>query len=1225
MKRMPLSSGCSVKSKTEYFIDGVLGDGANCIVYDAHFKDDRGYSKRIILKECYPVSAAVTRKDSLLIWRSESERNTAFARMEDTYRLLNEIQTLDLNGLSKTYALETFEQNGTQYIATIPEGGNSYDNDIESDLKGILLTALALCNAVGQYHQFGYLHLDIKPSNFIASYDNTKNGKNVVLFDIDTLVKIDDLTTQPNHFVPYSERWAAPEQQLQYVSKLCPATDLYAIGSILFEKIMNRSVEIDDMNPFTEWNYDERFDVKLTNPRVKRLLTEVFHKSLCANPKRRYQSADEMAAVLDEIIKVLTSGTYYIIPSCPVSNCKFVGRTEELKELENGIKENQIAFVIGSGGIGKTEFVKKYIETHQHQYDAVVFVRYQDSVIEAIGQIKIKGFSGTYDEKLNLLHDLCNDSILFVLDNFDVALEKSNDLNTLLGFGCDTIITSRTDFSEIYPKCSLIRLGGLSNNELKRVFVNEANVCLSSDDFEKLLPVFELGKECTYFWLLLSRLVKAGEYSIEEIVEKILSGSDSFENSENVIDTKDGITTKTTVVKALSNLFKLERFSSVEMEVLKAFYYLSVLRFSKNAFKECAHYCQQEISSVSIMNAFNNLCEMGYITKIVDDSYVIHDVLRNVLDYELNILLSDSLIIKNYVEKHLFSERNILSKIPHEDAMTTDAQSYRCEQMLGIMCSASWDYAQNADYCINILFDMIGGNYMNYRYFDNKFAPYILENIEYILTAPTTERTVAIKATVLLISFYCYLAITEVDEEELLFEDLQKVEKLFVKTVADIDIDDIDEELVLSIYKPIFLCCTETGPAQLTICRSFSGEFLNQVCQNYSTFFKTDDYDELYEQFTVKCLLNGEFEKCFLKETLDCLHDLPDDKKSFYAYQRVGRILVNGGHVSRLVDEELQRLRKKVFSYCCNLFNSDSLDTSDFVSKKTVAPPALFLYSGLHNYLRFINVDATSSVKANGDCKNTFVAMDEITDDDLEDFSNSVCSGEYNDNHYDCLLIFHRFIKKVAQAGEYDLSALLLQISDVIRDEFENADISKETVYGAPLTKDFLNAYLNALNAVIVDITNDTERADAYLSKVFDYCQDNIACLSQRDIIHFNHALYINTLPVDKPFWLAIKSIKNRHMAILYLIRYTEVVKRALNVNENDLRLYEYYKAIVEILEVEIKKLKSIVSDSRSGLQQLLIEIYGDNSIKRCQQRLDEYNLLLKKYKSLTDTIIGRN
>ena len=367
--RNPLSQGTQVN---RFVIDRVIGYGASCLVYEAHYLDSGNHRKEIILKECYPYNSGTTRIGSKIVWISSEEQEKAFQRFNNAYEIAAKIQNEAGAQSVSVYSLDKFEENGTQYVATIPNG-NSYDKTKTDDIADIIRTALALTNAVGLYHKAGYLHLDIKPSNFIATEDQTGKGKNIVLFDVDTVVAQDDIQSGNLRSVSYSKEFAAPEQKMQQIKKMCPATDLFAVGAVLFERVMNRPVDSTDSTLFATWEYDERFDAKKVNPKAKRLLTEIFHKTLAANVKRRYQSAEELSKALTEVLDLVCSTAPYIVSSLPISTCRFVGRTKELEELESALLKYDSVFVNGSGGIGKTELVKQYISLHKNEYDAVVF------------------------------------------------------------------------------------------------------------------------------------------------------------------------------------------------------------------------------------------------------------------------------------------------------------------------------------------------------------------------------------------------------------------------------------------------------------------------------------------------------------------------------------------------------------------------------------------------------------------------------------------------------------------------------------------------------------------------------------------------------------------------------------------------------------------------------------------------------------------------------------
>ena len=55
----------------KYRIDKVIGDGATCIVYEAHRADGVGIARNYRIKECYPYDAQIKRCGKDLFWANE--------------------------------------------------------------------------------------------------------------------------------------------------------------------------------------------------------------------------------------------------------------------------------------------------------------------------------------------------------------------------------------------------------------------------------------------------------------------------------------------------------------------------------------------------------------------------------------------------------------------------------------------------------------------------------------------------------------------------------------------------------------------------------------------------------------------------------------------------------------------------------------------------------------------------------------------------------------------------------------------------------------------------------------------------------------------------------------------------------------------------------------------------------------------------------------------------
>ena len=125
-----------------------------------------------------------------------------------------------------------------------------------------------------------------------------------MMFDFDSIIAEEDVKDENQIFLSYTDAWAAPEQKMaKYRKSICKATDLFAIGEIIFHRVMGRHSCADERFDFSKYAYDREAKIfENVNPRVFRALDELFHKTLCCAPANRIQTADELIVLLDEII-----------------------------------------------------------------------------------------------------------------------------------------------------------------------------------------------------------------------------------------------------------------------------------------------------------------------------------------------------------------------------------------------------------------------------------------------------------------------------------------------------------------------------------------------------------------------------------------------------------------------------------------------------------------------------------------------------------------------------------------------------------------------------------------------------------------------------------------------------------------------------------------------------------------------------------------------------------
>jgi serine/threonine protein kinase len=158
--------------------------------------------------------------------------------------------------------------------------------------------SIQICAGVGFAHRAGLVHADVKPQNILVTNDDI-----VKVTDFGIAQALGD--TQPG-VVPGerqavvwgSPHYFAPEQARG--EKPTPASDVYAIGVLMFEMLTGRL-------PYTGTNQQElalahiRDRVPLVsefNPAVPESLTQIVYKVMSKEPAARYRMADQLGRIL---------------------------------------------------------------------------------------------------------------------------------------------------------------------------------------------------------------------------------------------------------------------------------------------------------------------------------------------------------------------------------------------------------------------------------------------------------------------------------------------------------------------------------------------------------------------------------------------------------------------------------------------------------------------------------------------------------------------------------------------------------------------------------------------------------------------------------------------------------------------------------------------------------------------------------------------------------------
>ena len=181
-----------------------------------------------------------------------------------------------------------------------------------------------------------------------------------------------------------------------------------------------------------------------------------------------------------------------IVNAMQFPDSAFVGREREIAEIAEQLAQpDNKVFLVGMGGIGKSEIAKMYLKRYAGDYDVVRWIPFEQSIIATLANdhaFPIEGLSHTdypaEDEaayakrKLRILNSIADRRVLLVIDNFDV--EGDPDLTELCAGPYSILFTTRCHQSgsgireiDVLPMTDPEELMGLFQAEYKRALSPE--------------------------------------------------------------------------------------------------------------------------------------------------------------------------------------------------------------------------------------------------------------------------------------------------------------------------------------------------------------------------------------------------------------------------------------------------------------------------------------------------------------------------------------------------------------------------------------------------------------------------------------------------------------------------------------------------------------------------------------------------------------------------------
>lgn len=600
-KRKPLPQGWELVFGEEhrYVIAEEIGRGGSCIVYNGFYRDRIGERHLVKIKECYPYRLEIERDAGENLTPDLSCKQTFLAEKQkflEAYRKNTALKTT--LGLVNSIANATniYEYHNTCYVVMTEIEGRDYRSEADENLQSLFLHLRTLVRIVKKYHDCGMLHLDIKPENVLLIPETKEQ---MVLFDFDSMVRKEKIQTQPNSWTfSVSDGYAAPELVRGKCSKICEATDVYAIGAIAFYKLFGRTPNAMDSAVGAIYDFsgmkwkDARYQ-----PVLFRLMQEFFHRTLAATVRRRYASVDEVLEILEKLIRESDVERVFLYHGFAYNTANFVGRENELRQIETIFSSGQqVLFLSGMGGIGKTELAKRYAYLYGEEYRTIVFVPYQESIVQTVcgedihihnvhreqSEEGLETEEEYFERKLKILKEQTTKDNLIILDNFDV--EEDEDLERFLECPCRFLITTREDFRD-YDFCQIDVQQMEDINDVEALFAVYNPRSYEEEERGQIREILKLVEYHTMTVELIAKYLREAEEEPYVLLEKMrmIEGITGTEEV-SVKHRKDRKMQNQKVQEHLQALFDLSGFSNVQLELMQSLSLLGYVRIARETF-----------------------------------------------------------------------------------------------------------------------------------------------------------------------------------------------------------------------------------------------------------------------------------------------------------------------------------------------------------------------------------------------------------------------------------------------------------------------------------------------------------------------------------------------------------------------------------------------------------------------------------------------------------------
>ena len=277
----------------QYRLEERIAVGGMAEVWRASMEGVEGFSKRVAIKKILPHLAENEQFVTMFVDEAKLVAQLSHENLVDIY-------DLGRSGKDLFIAMEYIEGDDLRAILNRSRRAGVQIPEMHAVYIGCKIArALEYAHACkdGEGNPLGLVHRDVSPRNIMIRRDGQ-----VILCDFGVAKAVSSMARTEIGALKGKIQYMSPEQA--YGARVDGRSDVFSLGSILFELVTGRRVFVEDAEiPLLEAVRQCRIEPPQSlRPELSSRAAEIISRSLKKDPNRRYLTAGEMRRELEELL-----------------------------------------------------------------------------------------------------------------------------------------------------------------------------------------------------------------------------------------------------------------------------------------------------------------------------------------------------------------------------------------------------------------------------------------------------------------------------------------------------------------------------------------------------------------------------------------------------------------------------------------------------------------------------------------------------------------------------------------------------------------------------------------------------------------------------------------------------------------------------------------------------------------------------------------------------------